>query len=60
MPDQRGAHGVAPPDVLRLRADLLQHLLDELPHLRRTEGFAQTGYLSLFEKRALPRSVYLQ
>src|SRR4029453_8809586 len=42
----------APPDVLRLRAGLLQHLLDELPHLRRTEGFGQTGHLSLCEKRA--------
>src|SRR4029453_9879208 len=41
----------APPDVLRLRVSLLQHLLDKLPHLRRTEGFRQTGDLSLFEKR---------
>src|SRR5678815_624562 len=39
-------------NVLYLHAGLLQHMLDELPHLRRTEGFAQTGYLSLFEKRA--------
>src|SRR5262245_6181604 len=41
----------APPDVLRLCVSLLQHVLDELPHLRRTEGFAQTRYLGLFEKR---------
>src|SRR5215510_11228820 len=42
----------APPDVLRLRLGLLHHALDELPLLRCMEGFAQTGNLRLFEKRA--------